>query len=600
MTMVSPTPGEPSALDALIALAQREFGAGRLVEAAAAYGKILAIRPNIAEAHNDLGTILARQGKFEEAAAQYERAAALKPGLYQAYNSLGNILWKQGKLDGAVVRLEQALALRPDLVEARNSLGTILAQQGRLEEAVNQYERVVALKPDLAEAHNNLGNVLWQQGKLNLAIARYQQAIILRPEYAEAHNNLGNTLLSLGRLDDAARWFEQALVLRPEYPEAHSNLGNLLRKQGKLDQAIGRYQQALALRPDYAEVHYNLGFTLRDQGKLEEAAARYENALALRPDYPDARLGLATCYLVEGDFERGWPAYEERLRIRGFVNLPNLPRWTGEPLAGRRLLLLAEQGLGDTLHFVRYARLLKEQGARVVLACPSALSRLLATHPDLDELFILGSAKDWPDCEFFLPLVSAPYAFRTDCATIPRKVPYLTADPALTDHWRRKLAALDGFKIGIVWQGSRDYPSDCLRSMPLAEFAPLAGLPGVRLVSLQKGFGSEQVAAVDFPVLDLSDQLDEEAGPFMDTAAVIRSLDLVVAPDTATAHLAGALGAPVSLALQFSPDWRWLLNRDDSPWYPTMRLFRQSTFGQWSDVFDRIANAVKARRSETT
>ena len=235
-----------------------------------------------------------------------------------------------------------------------------------------------------------------------------------------------------------------------------------------------------------------------------------------------------------------------------------------------------------------------------MLAAQAALGRLLASHPDLDELFILGSAEELPRCDFYLPLLSAPGAFRTDASTIPCEVPYLSADPELTDRWRRELAGIDGFKIGIAWQGSRDYPSDRWRSIPLAHFAPLASLPGVRLVSLQKGFGSEQVATVDFPVLDLSGRLDEVAGPFMDTAAVIRNLDLVVTADTAIAHLAGALGAPVWVALQFSPDWRWLLGRDDSPWYPTMRLFRQTTFGEWPDVFERIANAVQARRSETT
>jgi hypothetical protein len=303
--------------------------------------------------------------------------------------------------------------------------------------------------------------------------------------------------------------------------------------------------------------------------------------------------------LVDGDFARGWPEYEGRLRIPGHVPPHNLPRWTGQPLAGRSLLLVAEQGIGDTLQFVRYARLLKERGARVVLAVPAALGRLLACDPDLGELFILGYAKELPRCDFCLPLLSAPAALGTSAATIPSDVPYLTADPELTDRWRRELAAVEGFKIGIVWQGARNYHLDCLRSIPLADFAPLASLPGVRLISLQKGFGSEQVATVDFPVLDLSGRLDEVAGAFMDTAAVIRSLDLVVTPDTAIAHLAGALGVPVWVALQFSPDWRWLRDRDDSPWYPTMRLFRQTTLGEWPDVFERIAQAVQTRRSET-
>ncbi len=281
----------------------------------------------------------------------------------------------------------------------------------------------------------------------------------------------------------------------------------------------------------------------------------------------------------------------------GFATQHSIPRWTGEPLAGRSLLLFAEQGLGDTFHFIRYARMLKARGARIVLACQAALGRLLAAHPDLDELFILGSAEELPRSDFYLPLLSAPGTFRTDASTIPREVPYLRADPELTDQWRQELASIDGFKIGIAWQGSRDFPLDRWRSIPLAHFAPLASLPGVRLISLQKGFGSEQVATVDFPVQDLSDRLDEVAGPFMDTAAVIRGVDLVVSSDTAIAHLAGALGVSVWVALPFSPNWRWLLGRDDSPWYPTMRLFRQSTLDGWADVFERIAKAVQASRA---
>ena len=303
-------------------------------------------------------------------------------------------------------------------------------------------------------------------------------------------------------------------------------------------------------------------------------------------------MGLAACYLVEGDYQRGWPAYEARLRKPGIVPPLALPRWTGQALAGRSLLLLAEQGSGDTLQFLRYSRLLKAQGAYVVLAVQAVLGRLLASAAGWDELFLLDCGKELPRTDFYLPLLSVPYALSTDAATIPCEVPYLSADPELTGQWRRELAGIDGFKIGVVWQGSPSYAWDRWRSFPLAQFGPLASLPGVRLISLQKGFGSEQVATVDFPVLDLSDRLDEAAGPFMDTAAVISNLDLVITADTAIAHLAGALGVPAWVAVQFSPNWRWLRNRDDSPWYSTLRLFRQTALGQWPDVFHRMARAV--------
>jgi hypothetical protein len=308
-------------------------------------------------------------------------------------------------------------------------------------------------------------------------------------------------------------------------------------------------------------------------------------------------MDLSICYLLDGDYQRGWPAYEARLRMPESVKLSGLPRWQGEPLEGRNLFLVTEQGFGDTFQFIRYARLLRQRGARVVLGARPELGRLLASFPDMDELFLTGSGVE-PPCDFHLPLLSAPYALGTTVSTVPGEIPYLWADPDLTEHWRGELARIEGFKIGIVWQGSPGYQMDRWRSLPLRHFEPLARLPGVQLISLQIGPGSEQIASVDFPVVDLSDRLDATAGAFMDTAAVIRNLDLLVGCDTGVSHLAGALGAPYFLALPWLADWRWLRDRDDSPWYPTVGLFRQQAFGQWPDVFQRMALAVEALRAE--
>ncbi|HEX4146491.1 MAG TPA: tetratricopeptide repeat protein [Pirellulales bacterium] len=599
MTTAGQTPGQTAELEALLALARREHRAGRLAETAEACHRILALRPDLAEVHNDLGIILARQGDLGQAGARFEQAITVSPGYTQAHINLGNVLLGQGRLDEAIARYEHALAQRPDDAQAHYNLAGALKQQGKLERARAHYQRAIALRPDHAEAHNNLGNVLVSQGLLDQAAAHFVQALTLRPNYAEAHLNLGNVLLGQRKLDEAAARYESALALRPDLAEAAYNLGNVLLKQGRLDEATARYQQALALRPQYSDAHYNLGFILREQGRLDEAAARYERALELRPDLADAQLGLAGRYLAEGDYERGWALYEQRARIPGVVRLPNVPRWNGEPLAGRSLLLVAEQGMGDTLLILRYARLLKERGARVVLAAHAALGRLLAAHPDLDEVLALRPVEELPRCDFCLSLMSAPSAFGTTVDTIPRDVPYLWADPELIENWRRELAAIEGMKIGIVWQGSLDYPSDRWRSAPLAQFEPLARVPGVRLISLQKGFGAEQLAGVDFPVLDLASRLDQGAGSFMDTAAVIRNLDLVATVDTAIAHVAGALGAPVWVALPFSPYWIWLRERDDSPWYPTARLFRQTALGEWPSVFEQMAGALRAITSKS-
>ncbi len=274
-----------------------------------------------------------------------------------------------------------------------------------------------------------------------------------------------------------------------------------------------------------------------------------------------------------------------------------MPRWHGEPLVGRTLLLVAEQGLGDTLHFLRYAREFKSLGARVMLVCQPALVPLLSSYADVDELIARDVQRALPDCGYYLPLLSAPGALRTNARTIPGDAPYLAADSTLDTKWRQELTVVDGFKIGIAWQGSRDFPLDRWRSIPLQQFSPLARLAGVQLVSLQKGFGSEQIATVDFPVIDWANRLDDSTGAFMDTAAVLCNLDLVVTSDTAIAHLAGALGVPVWVALSFSANWRWLRDREDSPWYPTMRLFRQTEYGHWPVVFQRMADILPTFRS---
>ena len=550
---------------------------GQLSRAAAHYEQAIALAPGNPETHCNLGNVLWQQGQLERAAAHYEQALALRPQLTEAYNNLGNVLWQQGRMDEAAARYEQALAFDPKCAEAHGNLATVLSGQGKFNEAAARYQTAIELKPDYPEAHNGLGYVRASQGQLDAAAASYERAIAVRPNYAEAYNNLGNVFWEKnklpeaavqfaqaleaapnhvgaqnnlgkvfrrqGKLEEAAACCERALTLRPDYAEAYASLGNVRMCQGRLDEALALLEQALAMRPDYAPAHTNLANTLVSQDRLEEAAARYEQALALKPDSAEARMGRAVCCLLVGDYRSGWPGYEARLRLAEAERPPDLPRWQGEPLAGRSLLLVGEQGVGDNLQFIRYARVFKQLGARVVLAVQPALGPLLARGSDWDELFLTGPGKPLPRCDFYLPLLSAPFALGTEEATIPREIPYVAADPDLVSRWREELAGIAGFKIGIVWQGRRDFVLDRMRSMPLAHFAPLARLPDVRLISLQKGFGSEQMARIDFPVLDFAERLDTAAGPFMDTAAVISNLDLVVTSDTAMAHLAGALGA---------------------------------------------------------
>jgi tetratricopeptide (TPR) repeat protein len=538
---------------------------------------------------------------------------------------------RTGSHSQAEFALTEVLQSHPDNADAWCLLGMAQRAQGLTTQAEASFHAALRLRPDFVEARINLGNVFAGLEQWSAAVPHYRQALQLDPQHIDAHTNLGFALRGAGDFDSAVASYQAALRLHPDSSAAQAGLAAALAERDKASHptpseipaasppagaavelvkqglkfasqenwsaAEDRYHQALKLEPDHFDALKCLAVALTDQGKLAEAKTVFERALAVHPEIPESHLGLAACYLQEEDYERGWREYEWRWQVPGFGALPNLPRWQGESLSGKTLLLFGEQGFGDTLQFIRYAPRLKELAARVTLACQPALAPLMSRQPYLDKVGVLGGQMSRADCDLLLPLLSAPYVLGTTASTIPSAVPYLTADPALVAKWQQELSAIDGLKIGIAWQGSRGFPLDRWRSIPLAHFAPLARSPGVQLVSLQKGFGAEQVAAVDFHLIDLSPQLDESAGPFMDTAAVLSSLDLVVTSDTAIAHLAGALGVPVWVALQFSPNWRWLVDREDSPWYPTMRLFRQTAFGDWPSVFQRMADALPALRS---
>jgi tetratricopeptide (TPR) repeat protein len=624
---------QPTHADALnqlgVVFAQRS----QMAEATARFREALRHRPKDAEMQTNLGLALTRQGQHAEAVALFQAVLQRQPDYARAHVHLREALAQQaatgdssvstpvtgaarplesaaafireglaclekGKSEEAAARFRLALHVRPDIPEAYNNLGYALAGQGKLEEAVACYQHALRLRPDFGEAHNNLGISLRYQKRLPEAEASCREAVRLRPHIAEAHNNLGLALLEQGRLAEAVDCLQRAIQLKSDFAESRNNLGIALWRLARLEEAAASLREALRLRPTFAEAMNNLANVLRDQGHCEDALTNYAEALQAKPDYADPHWNAALVWLLLGDYKKGWPEYEWRLRRPDFFKRTfDQPRWDGSPLAGRTILLYAEQGLGDTIQFVRYAQLLKEQGATVIVECQRALLHLLAHCPGIDQL--VGQGDALPPHDVRSPLLSLPYHFKTTLKTILAKVPYLTAEPGLVEQWRRQMDKLPAFKIGVAWQGNPQYPGDQQRSIPVAEFAPLAALPGVQLVSLQKGPGIEQIEAVAkrWPLTDLRGQLDEAPGPFMDTAALMMSLDLVVTSDTAVAHLAGALGVPVWVVLAKVPDWRWLLSREDSPWYPTMRLFRQERRGEWGPVIQRIVQAVKQLRS---
>jgi tetratricopeptide (TPR) repeat protein len=561
---------------------------GRLAEAVESFRRAIELNANGAQTHLNLAAALARLGQHEDAIQSYRAAAQLAPESLRAHVESAQSLRAAGRAVESVPYFRQVARLKPSDPKARFELAAALAAAGQTGEAIAAYEDVLRLKPDSAETCVNLAQLHIDKRAYEDAAAWARRAIHMRPAFAEAHLNLGCALTKLARLDDAKTALAEAIRLKPELSQAHNNLGIVLAEQQKFADAGRQYRRALEVDPASADARYNLGIARLKQGDPLAAIDEFDRALALKPNYAEAHHNRASALLLLGRMDEGLAEYEWRFHSRDFP--PFRPRWKpsdARDAQGRTIVLVAEQGLGDTLQFVRYAAPLAARGARVIVECPAALQPLLARTPGVSEL--VSPADAAPRADGCVPLMSMPFRMQTRLDTIPADVPYIFADPERIGAWREKLAGFKTFNVGIAWQGNPNCPGDRQRSIPLAHFAPLARVPGVRLFSLQKGSGVEQLAAVAESVVDFGDDLDASGGAFLDTAAIISHLDLVITSDTAHAHLAGALAARVWVALQFVPDWRWLLNRDDSPWYPTMRLFRQTAPGDWPAVFSRIA-----------
>jgi Tfp pilus assembly protein PilF len=483
---------------------------------------------------------------------------------------------------------------RAELAVREVNRGNDFYSLGRFDDAATRYRAALELDPDQVVAWSNLAAILAQQGHVAEAESSLRRAIAIRPEYAEAWSNLGNVLRLLGQIDDAVSAYREAVRLDPGHARALYNLGTTLTDQQRHAEAVPCFEAALRLQPDYVEAHENLGISFTMLRRPREALACYEETLRLQPDRGRTRWNRAMCWLALGDYERGWPEYEWRWGRKGLPHrtLPR-PEWDGAPFPGRTILLHAEQGLGDTLQFIRYAALVHDRGGKIVVACQRPLVRILKSVPGIDE--VVAQDEPLPEFDLHAPLLSLPRIFGTRLDSIPSRVPYLAVEPELVEWWRQDLEPIPGFRIGVSWAGNPEQPNDRNRSVPLAQLAPLAELSGVHLVSLQVGPGRDQIRQVasHWPLTDLGDRLDD----FTTTAAAMKNLDLVIAVDSAVAHLAGALGVPVWVALSFAPDWRWLPESEESPWYPTARLFRQTSPRDWAGVFRQIANALTASRS---
>ena len=534
-------------------------------------------------------------GQIDLAEEVYAQIIAADPTSAAALNQLAVIAFQRGESVRALDLLEWAVASKPDYAEAHYRRGMVNYALGRLEACIASYGAVLAIRADITGAVFNRGIALQDLGRFDLALADYDAALKLEPAHVGALANRGYVLANLNRADEAIANLDLAVQLAPDHFEARVNRGYALERLNRFGPALAEFDAALRLRPASAEAHINRGVVFQRRGDLDAALATFDAALAFEPANVGARYNKGVTLLLKGELEAGWPLYESRWDLPGSPGRRTCPQpvWSGDVvLMGRTILLHAEQGYGDTLQFCRYASLIGE-GATVVLEVQPPLARLMTTAPGVAQVVARGDAS--PAFDVHCPLMSLPLALRTCLATIPAVTPYLTADPADRTRWRERLAPVHGLRVGLVWAGNsyRDQLAsavfDARRSVSLAALAPLGAVAGVSFVSLQKAGPAVQAPPPGLELYDFTDELND----FADTAALIEALDLVISVDTAVAHLAGALAKPVWLLNRFDPDWRWLLDRDDSPWYPTLRQFRQPRYGDWESVIEQVVEALR-------
>jgi tetratricopeptide (TPR) repeat protein len=541
---------------------------------------------------------LQQSGEVARAAVIYRQLLRGAPSHPQLLYLLGTAELQQGNTEEGVQLLAKSVKLSPNQPRAHCNLGVGLHTLGREKEALAAYDRAVALNPGYAVAHNNRGITLQALGRQNEALACFERALALEPRYAEAHNNRGGIERERNQLEAALASFEQAIALNPNYAVAHCNRGTTLNELRRPDEALASLDRAIALDRGISRAHCARASALFNLKRLDEARASNERGLALEPGLAEAHWNGALLKLVAGDLAEGWELHEWRMKLDEWRSKspwaaepaakPEQPLWTGEqPIAGRTLLVHYEQGLGDFVQFCRYVPMVRALGAQVIVEAKKRLLPLLTTLEG-DYVFIeRGSA--FPDFDFYCPVMSLPRAFKTTLETIPAKVPYLFADRGKQIQVEARLGAKTMPRIGLVWSGNPGQKADPFRSIPLRLLAPLFDLP-FAFHSLQKEIRPGDEAIMEaFRIVPHQDEQND----FSDAAALIACMDLVVTVDTAVAHVAGAMGKPVWILLAWMADWRWLLDRADSPWYPTARLFRQHTAGDWAGVIDDVTGRLR-------
>jgi len=541
-----------------------------------------------------------KQGQLAQAQAIYEEILKSQPKHFDSLHLLGVIAYNNKNFQKAAELIGKAIEIFPRNAAFFNNRGNALKELKQLEAAVSSYDQAITLKPDYADAYFNRGNALKELKQLETAVSSYDQAITLKPYYADAFYNRGIAHQELKQYEAAVSSYDRAISLKSDYAEAYNNRGNALKDLKQHEAAVLSYNRAIVIRSDYAEAYRNRGVALQELRQLEAAVASYDLAIALKPDYAEAYLNKSLTLLLDGNFSIGWELYEWRWKL-GSVTCPQRdfqqPLWLGkESIAGKTILLHSEQGFGDTIQFIRYAQLVADLGARVIIEIEKPLEGLLKQLAGVSELVIQGSVL--PPFDYYCPLLSLPLAFKTALPSIPCSKEYLRSNhTSKQKYWANKLGDKKKIRVGIVWSGSSEHKNDSNRSILLADFIQHLSQE-CQYVSLQK-----EIRDIDKSTLQCNPNIlhfGEELQDFSDTAAICELLDLVICVDTSVAHLCGAMGKATWVLLAFCPDWRWLLERDDSPWYPSVKLYRQPSIGDWGSVLENVsADLEKINKNRT-
>ena len=575
----------------------------RYEDAVASARQAIARAPQFAVGYTNLGVALNYLGKHEEAEQVLRQALAINSSDANTYNALGISFQSRRYRDEALQCYQYSLQIQQNAPGTLNNYATLLQEMNRHEEAVEAYRQVIQLNPNASETYSNLCNALRALERNDEAVAAGRRAVELSPDRPEAAINLASAVQGIGQLHEAIAMLEPVLERFPTHVEGLNQLGNAHHRLGNLGQAIEIYKKTLAIKGDANEIRSNLALALEKSGHHDEARRQYEAIIRDDPKNNEVRFNYGLLLLHAGDLPHGFAEFEYRWNCVGFRKerrYTNYPHWDGNDLTGRSILVHAEQGLGDSIQFVRYLPELQARyrPERIIFECQPELGRLLADCPGITQFFVRGELA--PTFDVQCPLMTLPLLMKTSLETIPGGVPYIKADPARVEHWRNRWreqgASPTDLRVGLVWAGSPKHHEDRFRSIPLALFAPVAAIPGVKLVSLQKGPATMQLSAAPFAI----ENLDPEINSWFDTAAVLETLDLLITCDTGPAHLAGAMGRPVWTLSHFPGEWRWLQVRSDTPWYPSMRLFRQKTRGEWVGPIAEVAAALREFKETRT